>query len=178
MCTPSCAALLTDRLPVRSGMTGTYMLRMYSAQQASGLSATEITLPEALKAVHANYTAALVAHTCKYVFIPVAFPTTIGCGCADCLSERHDPPLLYNLDIDPGERYVLDPACDLQAAAALEVILAERSMHLAEVVPGPSQVDTPTYPALQPCSPAALLQRAPVPMFRELGSASLIRVVC
>ena len=36
------------------------MLRMYSAQQASGLPATEITLPEALKAVHANYTAALV----------------------------------------------------------------------------------------------------------------------
>ena len=41
--------------------------------------------------------------------LPVAFPTTIGCGCADFLSERRDPPLLYNLDIDPGERYVLDP---------------------------------------------------------------------
>ena len=92
-----------------------------------------------------------IAHTCTYVFFPEAFPTTIGCGCADFLSERHDPPLLYNLDVDPGERYLRDPATDPAAAAALAVILAERDKHLAELVPGPSQVDTGTDPSLQPC---------------------------
>ena len=67
---------------------------------------------------------------------------TPGCGCVDAVNAVQDPPLLYNLDIDPQERLLRDPATDPVAAAALAVIIAERDKHLAEIVYAPSAVDT------------------------------------
>ena len=55
VCTPSRAALLTSRLPVRNGMTGSLLLTMWSASQATGLQHEEVTLAEALKEADPSY---------------------------------------------------------------------------------------------------------------------------
>ena len=60
VCTPSRAALLTARLPVRTGMTGTFLLTMYSAQLATGLSHDELTLAEAMKEQDPTYFAGMI----------------------------------------------------------------------------------------------------------------------
>ena len=76
---------------------------------------------------------------------------TQGCGCDESVSVRHDPPLVYNLDVDPGEKYARDLATDAEAAAALAAMLEDRTRHEAALVPAPSQCDTPEDPALQAC---------------------------
>ena len=88
-----------------------------------------------------------VDNTCAYYVVPVI----AGCSCLDALNQVQDPPLLFNLDIDPAERLPRDVVADPEAAAALAIILAERDKHLAQLVVGPTQVDTPRYPELQPC---------------------------
>ena len=60
VCTPSRAALLTSRLPVRNGMTGSLLLTMWSASQATGLQHEEVTLAEALKEADPTYFNAVV----------------------------------------------------------------------------------------------------------------------
>ncbi|MEM1121005.1 MAG: sulfatase, partial [Bacteroidota bacterium] len=58
VCTPSRAALLTGRLPIRSGMAGAAPLRVLFPNSERGLPASEVTLAEQLKT--AGYATACV----------------------------------------------------------------------------------------------------------------------
>ena len=88
----------------------------------------------------------LVENTCS-----IGIGNIRVCFCLDIFSDFHDPPLLYNVDEDPSERFLRDPATDPAAAAALERVQQALAAHLAELVPAPTQVDTLPISSLQPC---------------------------
>ena len=108
---------------------------------------------------------------------PVENTCTIGignirvCFCLDVFSNFHDPPLLYNVDEDPSERFLRDPATDPAAAAALDRVQQALAAHLAELVPAPTQVDTRPYPELQPCCNPPLCRCTESPPHRQRAAA-------
>ena len=84
--------------------------------------------------------------TCRY------FPSwdVNGCMCAATANDAHDPPLLFNVDRDIGERYPILPS-DPDYATVLQMIQEEKEKHLAGVVPARSQIFTRPLQQLQPC---------------------------
>ena len=64
----------------------------------------------------------------------------------------HEPPLLYDVEVDPTEAYPLDPATDPAAAAALAAIDALAAAHLEEMLPLPaSQMEAQSW-SVVPCA--------------------------
>ena len=72
-----------------------------------------------------------------------------GCSCNEEANDQYDPPLLYQLDRDPSEKYPVR-STDPQYQDILAKAYAARVRYsLVETMP--SQTATPADPALQPC---------------------------
>ncbi|MBW3629327.1 MAG: sulfatase [Gemmatimonadetes bacterium] len=110
VCTPSRAALLTGRLPVRSGMAGD-RLRVLFPNSLGGLPQSEITLPEALK--ERGYATAAIGkwhlgHLPEYLPTRHGFDQYFGIPYSNDMEskQRGDPPL----PLMRGEQVVEQPA--------------------------------------------------------------------
>ncbi|XP_072049907.1 arylsulfatase-like [Amphiura filiformis] len=66
------------------------------------------------------------------------FPCGLNCGTAspECLSQ-HDPPLMYNLGIDPGEAYPLDVSFPKHEAVFTEMMLELETFLATLIMPPP-----------------------------------------
>ncbi|HJS08930.1 MAG TPA: hypothetical protein VJ809_14780, partial [Pirellulales bacterium] len=63
------------------------------------------------------------------------FQTQTGYGQA--MAEKHDPPLLFNLDVDPSERFNVS-AANPDVVKDIEALIAK---HRAGMQPSPSQLE-------------------------------------
>ncbi len=61
------------------------------------------------------------------------FPTQNYFNCLYCPSPcvlKHDPPLIYNVDADPGEEYALNPSLHEELLLIVDVLIKEHNLHL------------------------------------------------
>jgi arylsulfatase A len=73
------------------------------------------------------------------------------CGCLNSDLEKHDVPLMYNIDEDPSEKYILTP----ENYDRYDVILANAwvalEKHQESIIPVVNQLAKPPHPELSPC---------------------------
>ncbi|KPP56890.1 hypothetical protein Z043_125448 [Scleropages formosus] len=72
------------------------------------------------------------------------------CG-AHAFFKQHDPPLLFNLEIDSSENYNLSMADDPEYKDVLEMIQSVKKEFEMGMVFGESQMNKGRDPALEPC---------------------------
>jgi len=61
---------------------------------------------------------------------------------------KHNPPLLFHVEHDPGEKYPIDPSTQVEVLAIIQTAYEQ---HLAQVVPGPPEYNFGLDPSLAPC---------------------------
>lgn len=74
-----------------------------------------------------------------------------GCSCLESQLEFHDPPLLYHLEYDPGERIPLKPETFDDYWLIVRAAVAEVEAHIATVETVEDQLMKKPSPRLQPC---------------------------
>jgi arylsulfatase A len=160
VCTPSRAALLTGRLPIRSGMTS-YKRRVLFPDSAGGLPASEITLPTLLK--QQGYATAAIGkwhlgHLPQYVATRHGFDSFFGLpyvndmdrlpGKTEWKVENYNQPLLRNETIieRPADQRTLTRR---YTAETLKFIQANKAgpffLYLAHTFPHVPLFSAPPY---------------------------------
>lgn len=82
------------------------------------------------------------------------FDFYIGGGACSCTSDSliyHDPPLLYQIENDPSERYILTRENFADFDIIIKAAVAELDAHIATIETVEDQLSKPLQPRLQPC---------------------------
>ncbi|VBB18667.1 Arylsulfatase-like [Yasminevirus sp. GU-2018] len=73
------------------------------------------------------------------------------CGCTDLDITKHDPPLVYNLDKDPGELHLLTQLNFDQYEEVINRAIDSLNVHVKNVVTVENQMNKLPKPSLEPC---------------------------
>jgi len=76
--------------------------------------------------------------------------SVVICQCVGRRMRHHNPPLLYDIEIDPAENSPIDPSDEVYQRI-LPIITRARDEHMKSVVPYPNQLETLPRPWLMPC---------------------------
>jgi arylsulfatase A len=88
-----------------------------------------------------------VTQTCSY-----ASGWEFGvCDCTDRIVEEADPPLMYNIEHDPGERYSFTPENFPEYHEILSTALIELNKHTQSIIVVENQLDKEPDTDLYPC---------------------------
>eukprot|EP01104_Vermistella_antarctica_P017477 TRINITY_DN6192_c0_g1_i1.p1 TRINITY_DN6192_c0_g1~~TRINITY_DN6192_c0_g1_i1.p1 ORF type:complete len:193 (-),score=19.76 TRINITY_DN6192_c0_g1_i1:112-690(-) len=84
-------------------------------------------------------------------------PDSVICGCEGEFAEVQSPPLLFDLDTDPGEDFPLSTDSDVYKST-MSYLESAKNEHLAGVTPAYNQLEVIAHPWLMPCCNFPLCQ--------------------
>lgn len=152
--------------PVMQGVDGVSLLRLLPDARHSEAADLAAVDPRALPATAPDAARPFLFHYCgctvtavrhgrlkAHYFTPnwdaglSACPSLTICPCK---GTQHDPPLLYDLDVDPAEQQPLDVTLPehLQVVAAMQAAVAAQAAGVQRV---PNQLENLPRPWLMPC---------------------------